>query len=269
MTHKRLTSALIASVLATSLSTAVFAYDYNSYGGYNQNYSQSSYTSNYNQAPIQGRVVSAPAGTALSATVAQEINSASARVGDRFMATLANDISSNGSVILPAGSQLEGQVVSVVPAGRAGRNGQLDIRFMSAQLPNGQRVPLMAKIMTDDGTGLIRGGTSGGRIGKAALTTAGGAAAGAILGTALGPLSGGKVGRGAIYGTAVGGGLGAAGSLWNKGEDAVLRGGSPVQVVLEQPLTANPYSGGSGYAAPVNNYNNYNSGGALPPLQNY
>ena len=282
----------LAAVFA-SLACPALAYDYNNPGynnsGYDSSYSSNSYNGNsYNSAPIQGRVASAPAGTPLSATVGQEVTSANARVGDRFMAMLANDIASGGSILVPAGSQLEGQVVSVMPAGRAGRNGQLDVRFMSALLPNGQRVPLMAKIQTADGTGLIKGGSVGGRAGKAALTTAGGAAAGALLGTALGPLSGGKVGKGAIYGTAVGAGLGGVGALVNKGEDAVLKSGTPLQVVLEQPLTTSPYTGG-GYVAPQNGYpqTNYNNsyGGnsysqpnygspsynnnALPPMRNY
>ncbi|MEB3205860.1 MAG: hypothetical protein VKK59_00755 [Vampirovibrionales bacterium] len=284
------TMSLLSGVVLSAFSLA-FAYDYNNNAstnpyGYNNNAGANPYgysNNNYNASPIQGRVVSAPAGMPLSATVTQEISSEFARVGDRFVASLSNDIAAGGAIIVPAGSQLEGQVVSVVSAGRAGRNGQLDVRFMSALLPNGQRVPMMAKIMTEDGTGLLKGGSVGGRAGKAALTTAGGAAAGALLGTALGPLSGGKVGKGAIYGTAVGAGLGGVGALVNKGQDAILKSGTPLQVVLEQPLTASPYTGGS-YSAPAQGqyqpqggFNNYGGGSyakpnynnALPPMSNY
>lgn len=200
-----------------------------------QGYQQPSY-----QAPLQGRVVTAPAGSYVTGTLTSPVSSEFARVGDRFTATLGSDLAAGGSVILPAGSQLEAQVVSVTKAGRAGRNGELDIRFTSAIMPNGQRIPMSARIQTEDGTGLIKGGTTAGRIGKAALKTGLGAGLGAALGTAMGPLSGGEVGRGAIYGTAIGGGVGALAAAWQKGADAVLPGGQPLNIVLDQPLTITP-----------------------------
>ncbi len=211
------------------------------------------------QAPLQGRVVSAPAGTYVMASVNRPISSEYARVGDRFTATLGTAImGSDGSIILPAGSALDGQVVMVKPAGRTGKNGELDIRFTSAMLPNGQRVPLSARVQTEDGSGVIKGGTNKERLKDAAVNTAVGAGLGAALGTAMGPLSGGKVGRGAIYGTAIGGGAGLLKSAWEKGEDAVIQAGQPVNIVLDQPLTVTPPAGGystPAYAQPTN-YNN-------------
>jgi type IV secretory pathway VirB10-like protein len=215
---------------------------------YNAPYNNSSYGQ---QPPLQGYVMTAPPGTVVSATLSSPVSSDFARVGDRFSATLGSPIASGGNVILPAGSQMEGQVVMVKPAGRAGKNGELDIRFTSALLPNGQRVPLSAKIQTEDGTGIIRGGSTAGRFGRAAVTTGVGAGLGAALGTAMGPLSGGGVGRGAIYGTALGAGMGALGSAFQKGTPAVVESGAPVNIVLDQPLTTSPSSiGPSGYAQP-------------------
>jgi hypothetical protein len=229
-------------------------------------YGNNGYGNNGNLPPLQGRVVTAPAGTFMSATVNTPLSSEFARVGDRFTAVLGGDVAAGGSVVLPSGSQLEGQVVSVERAGRAGKNGYLDVRFTGATLPNGQRVALSAKIQTQDGTGLIRGGTTKGRVGKAALRTGVGAGLGAALGTAMGPLSGGEVGRGAIYGTALGGGMGLASAAWAKGEEAVLPAGQPVNITLDQPLTTNDSGGGYGGGG-------YNQGGYggynQQPQQNY
>lgn len=219
-------------------------YSQNAYG--QGSYGQGSYGAPQNLPPLQGHVVTAPMGTYLTASMSSPLSSEYARVGDRLMATLGSDLAAGGSVIVPAGSQLEGQVVMAERAGRAGKNGAIDVRFTSAILPNGQRVPLSAKIQTQDGSGVIRGGTTKGRIGKAALRTGIGAGLGAALGTAMGPLSGGEVGRGAIYGTAVGGGIGAASAAWQKGTEAVLPAGQPIQVTLDQPLSATPYAGGYG-----------------------
>lgn len=224
------------------------------YGGYGaQNYG----APQYNQPPLQGYVVTAPPGTAVSATVSSAISSEYARVGDRFMATLGAPIVGGNSVILPAGSQVEGQVVMAKPAGRMGKNGELEVRFTSAVLQNGQRVPISARIQTQDGTGIIKGGTGLGRLGRAGLTTGVGAGLGAALGTAMGPLSGGGVGRGAIYGTTLGAGMGALGAAVQKGVAAVLDSSQSINIVLDQPLTTTPQdNGGAGYqqAPPSNNY---------------
>lgn len=218
------------------------------YGQYNNN------TTYGQQPPLQGYVVTAPPGTVVSATMSSPISSDFARVGDRFNATLGAPIASGGNVILPAGSQMEGQVVMVKPAGRAGKNGELEVRFTSAMLPNGQRVPLSARVQTEDGTGIIKGGSTAGRFGRAAVTTGVGAGLGAALGTAMGPLSGGGVGRGAIYGTALGAGMGALGSAVQKGKAAVIESGEPLNIVLDQPLTTSPSAmgnmGGGGYSQP-------------------
>jgi hypothetical protein len=212
----------------------------NNYGGYGTSgYGTTPYNNGpSNLAPLQGRVVTAPAGTLLTATPTMAVSSETARVGDRFTAALGSDLAAGGSVVIPAGSQLEAQVVSVTKGTHGGRHGTLDVRFTSALLPNGQRLPISARIQTQDGSGVLRGGTIKSTVGQAALRTALGAGLGAALGTAMGPLSGGRVGRGAIYGTALGGGLGAANAVWNKGEDAQIAAGQPLNVILDQPVTS-------------------------------
>jgi hypothetical protein len=230
----------------------------NNYNQTNNGYGQSNNNS-YGNSNLQGYVATAPAGTSVSATIGSPLSSEFAHVGDHFTATLNAPLTANGSVLLPAGSQVEGQVVSAKSAGRTGRNGELEVRFNSATLPNGQRIPLMAHIQTDDNSGIIRGGTNKGRFGRAAMGTGVGAGLGAALGTAMGPLSGGGVGRGAIFGTALGAGAGALGSAWQKGKPAVLDNSQPLNIVLDQPLTASPSSGGGNYNGGGYNNNNYNS----------
>jgi hypothetical protein len=110
--------------------------------------------------PLQGYVVSAPAGTAMQASMSMTLSSEYARVGDRFTAVLGSDVMGSGGILLPAGTQLQGQVVSLNKAGMAGRNGALEVRFVSATLPTGQQVPISARIQTEDNTGIIRGGTA-------------------------------------------------------------------------------------------------------------
>lgn len=186
--------------------------------------------------PLQGRVVSVPAGTSLQTTLASSVSSETARIGDRVTVQLASPVAFNGELALPAGTQVEGQVTRVTKAGFTGRNGELEVRFNTATLPSGQRVPLSGRIETEDGSGVLRGGTNKGRVGKAALKTGGGAAAGALLGTALGPLSGGRPGKGAVYGTAVGAGIGLGAAALVKGKAVELNSGEALTLRLDQPL---------------------------------
>lgn len=206
--------------------------------------------------PLQGYVVTVPAGTSVQAQVQSGVNSGTARAGDRVVVSIASPVMSGGAVAIPAGSQVEGQVISVTSAGRAGRNGQLDIRFSQAMLPNGQRIPISARIQTEDGSGILKGGTARGRAGSAAVRTGGGAALGAALGTAMGPLSGGSVGRGAVFGTALGAGLGALAAGVNKGDEVTLNSGESLSLVLDAPVSANV-----GASTSSQQYNNY---GAAP-----
>lgn len=208
--------------------------------------------------PLQGYVVTVPAGTYVMGSVQSGVSSESARAGDRVAVSVNSPVMSGGSVALPAGTLVEGQVVSVTSAGRAGRNGQIDIRFTSAMLPTGQRVPISARIQTEDGTGILKGGTAKGRAGKAALKTGGGAAVGAALGTAMGPLSGGGVGRGAIYGTALGAGLGALYAGASKGEEINLNPGEAINIVLDAPVTTSAASN-AGMAQPQPYGQTYNT----------
>ncbi len=205
-------------------------------------------TSAQGMQPLQGYVVTVPAGTYMMGSVQSGVSSETARAGDRVAVTVNSPVMSGGSVALPSGTMIEGQVISVTSAGRAGRNGQMDLRFTSAILPTGQRVPLSARIQTEDGTGILKGGTAKGRAGKAALKTGGGAAAGAALGTAMGALSGGRTGRGAIYGTALGAGLGGLFAAAGKGEEVALSPGAAVNIVLDAPVTTS--TGGGGMAQP-------------------
>ena len=220
---------------------------------YNQ--TQQNYGSYGGSPTIQGRVATAPAGSSLYAALDTPISSQYARTGDRVSLRLSSPLSSNGSVILPAGSVLEGQVASAIPAGRGGRHGSVDVRFTNALTPDGQRVPLTASIKTEDGSGVLRGGTTKGRVAKATVSAGAGAGAGALLGTALGALSDGSVGRGAVFGTAIGGGVGAAKALWDRGSEVNLTAGSDVEVVLERPLTTGGSTGG--YSQPNTGYNPY------------
>lgn len=242
-----LSGAMIVSTLSPVFAQGYQNYNYNSYGtGYNQAPSypqtQQTYNQGYNQSygssylpPLQGRVM-LPVGAQLPAMIASPISSQFARSGDLVTATLGSDITAGGMVVLPAGSRIEGRVVDAISAGRMNGNGRLNIRFNTAITPNGKKIPISGKIATEDGTGILIGGTTSGRMINVAKNTAIGAGTGAALGTAMGAIAGGRPGRGAWSGTAIGGGLGLLSNFFTKGEEAVIPGNTRVDIVLDQAL---------------------------------
>ncbi|OGI04926.1 MAG: hypothetical protein A2Y25_00690 [Candidatus Melainabacteria bacterium GWF2_37_15] len=230
--------------------------------GYQQSYQQQNYVpvqNNYSLPPLQGRVVSVPPGTMLpGVTATRKLSSQNLRTGDSINVVMNTPFYYAGAMVLPAGTSILGTVVTAKPAGRAEANGQLMIVFNQAITPSGQRIGLTGKLATEDGSGLLKGGTGMSRATAVVKDTAVGAGSGALLGLIFGALSGGKAGRGAALGTAVGGGAGAVKTIIDKGNEVVINAGDQLDIILDSELrtggeeTSNP--------APSNYNSNYNYG---------
>ena len=186
--------------------------------------------------PLRGRVVVAPAGSRFDASIVTTLSSEINRIGDIVTASVSNPLVVGSDVVLPAGSQIIGQVVNVIPARRfmAGAGGQIEIRFTSIQSPDGQRYPLSASVDTTQFK--LQAETGGSRTAKAVGKAAVGAGLGAALGTAIGAIAGGMPGRGAWSGAAIGGGTGLLAGLASKGAELIIQSGTQVPVVLDQSL---------------------------------
>lgn len=197
---------------------------------------------NYNQ--LQGNVVMVPAKTIFAATTPLYISSENVKAGDSVMFYLASDFYYGNNLIAAAGSKLNGTVLLAKKGGLGNRNGRLQIKFTNIVTPFGQMIPISASIQTDDGTGILKAGTAKDTTKEYVKDVGIGAATGAALGTAMGALSSGSVGRGAIYGTALGGGLGLGKSIMERGENVEIPMGAQINIVIDQPITVssnNPY----------------------------
>ena len=193
--------------------------------------------------PLQGKVVMIPAKTVIPATATMELSSENLVLGQSVTAAISNDFYYNNTLIAPVGSSVNGTVIQVKKAGRAGVNGQLMIKFTNITTPYGKMIPISAKIQTEDGTGLLKGATKAESATEYAKDIAIGSAAGAVAGVIFGPLSGGEAGKGAAYGTAVGAGAGLAKSIWDKGVPAAIPVGSSINIVLDQQASFIPQQG--------------------------
>src|SRR3954463_5316779 len=190
-------------------------------------------------------------GTEIRAALDTPLSSKTSKVGDRFTATVAQDVKGvNGSVGVPAGSKLEGEV-SEVEEGKAlpqlRGKGRLNLRFTDIVLPNGMRAPvfLTLKNVTDT-AGKQSSGSSTSSEGEVNSRTSGGTAAkdvgiGAGIGTVPGVIFGHAL-RGLAIGAIAGGGY----VLATQGKDVempakaglILNADSPINISGTTPSTS-------------------------------
>ena len=175
-----------------------------------------------------------PVDTVLSVQMNGTLSSRTARVGDKFVATITVPVYVNGRTVIPAGTVVEGRVTQVTPAKRMSRSGTIAIDFDNLVFPNGAVVPLVGNLTSDDPETRRRiddeSRVSGERGKNPAVFIGGGGAIGAVLGGIAGG------GKGAVVGGAVGAGVGIAGILLTKGEEAQVPSGTPFGIQLKQAL---------------------------------
>lgn len=80
-----------------------------------------------------------PAGTRIRLKLDVELSSKFASVNDTFIASVVTPIVVNETVVLPAGSVIEGRVTKVERAAHSGRDGKLNVVFENLKLAYGTR----------------------------------------------------------------------------------------------------------------------------------
>jgi hypothetical protein len=110
-------------------------------------------TSNTPQNSPQAGLGQVSAGTEIHATLDTPLSSRTAKPGDRFTATIADEVRGpdNGALVIPGGARLEGEVAepddNKAIASLHGK-GTLSLRFRDVVLPNGQTLPLSATLIS-------------------------------------------------------------------------------------------------------------------------
>jgi hypothetical protein len=166
----------------------------------------------------------------------QTLNSRISRAGDRFQATVVTPVYASGVEVVPAGSIVEGRVISASAARTRGREGQLAVQFDSVVVPDGTRHQLDGALteLQDARAGKVdaESEVSGNSSDKRNVAyVGGGTVGGAVLGGAIGG------GKGAGIGAIIGAGAGVAGVMLTKGNEAELRSGTEIGMVTARPIT--------------------------------
>ncbi|HWN45044.1 MAG TPA: TrbI/VirB10 family protein [Thermoanaerobaculia bacterium] len=167
-------------------------------------------------------VVNVPAGTVMEVEILEGLSSQTSEPGDIFRARVASDVSSDGAVGIPAGSEIVGVVTEAVPLGKVGGQARLGLKFTDLVLPNGRTVPIDAS--------LVQQGSNETR--RDAATIGGAAAGGAILGRVLSKKDRSK---GTVIGAIIGAAAGAVLASRN-GEEVVIPEGTKVDLKLDDEL---------------------------------
>ncbi len=146
-----------------------------------------------------------PVGTTLRMRLRNEIATDATQPDTPFSADLSENVESDGRVVLPAGSTVEG-IITQVRGGRRIRGAALiHLRAQSVLLPDGTRIPLRAAVIdtdqyantrVDEEGNIKRKDHVGATLAAMSLTTGGAAAAGAVIGGGVGALVGAGVGAG-------------------------------------------------------------------------
>ena len=158
-----------------------------------------------------------PAGQEIDVRIERELNSDTAQVEDRFVATTMVDLYQGNDVLIPSGSTLRGVVSSVNKATRTDRKGSLTVAFDQISI-RGRNYPFHGTVTQALESAGIKG---------EAVKIGAGAGVGAIIGGILGGA------KGALLGVLIGGGGTIAAT---EGKDVVLPAGTVLRVKFDQPL---------------------------------
>jgi hypothetical protein len=171
-------------------------------------------------------------GTTIRVRLMGRLSTSESQAGETFRTQVASDVVQNGQVLIPAGSQIDGKVLSV-SSGRAGGHGSMRLRPESVTLPDGTHFRLFAQLAGAPGStdrigyeGLV---TPGSRLKKDGIEYGGAVGAGAITGALLGGPGG------ALAGTIIGAGVISVHLLVSHPQ-ATLENGTVLLFTLSEPL---------------------------------
>lgn len=163
--------------------------------------------------PAAGTFPALRPGTVILVTLGQSLDSRSSRVGQSFLATTASDVAIDGVVVLPRGTQVQGELQEARAAGNLFGSSELQVVLTTIIIDN-RSLPCVT-----DAAG-VQGENS-------TLSTVQKVGAGA----AIGGIADGS--HGAWVGTAIGGAV----ALLSRGEQVRLPAGSVLDFRLVQPFS--------------------------------
>src|SRR3984957_17855749 len=161
------------------------------------------------------------AGTMLTVTIDQTIDTKTNNTGDRFEASLAEPVRVDGNEVLPAGTKVRGTVTQAASAGHLKGGALLALTLDSIRM-GGQTYPIETSEYS----------LAGKARGKRTVVGGGG---GAAVGAVIGAIAGG--GKGAAIGAVAGGGAGTAAAAYTSHRDVSIEPETRLHFKLRKSLS--------------------------------
>jgi hypothetical protein len=108
------------------------------------------------ETPVETEPLSVPAGTMLHCRTTQTLTTRLNARGDAFTISVAEPVSINGNVAVPAGATLAGRITFMERPGRIKGVGEMRLTVEHLTLPDGRSFPLSATLMTAYGPGRMK-----------------------------------------------------------------------------------------------------------------
>jgi hypothetical protein len=177
-------------------------------------------------------------GTNIRVRLLDSLSTKETNAGTAFKAQVATDVYKNGRVIIPAGSELRGRVVSVTQGHHFGTASTLRLRPDVVILPDGTAYHLFAQVIESKAPN-TRTDSEGGiqpssHLKKDAIEYGAGVGTGALVGAKIGGV------HGAVIGSLVGAGVITVHMMLQHPEMAEVPKGSIVTFSLTEPMDLLP-----------------------------
>lgn len=171
----------------------------------------------------QDSIYQLEAGTRIRVQMDNGISSEVSSINDTFTTTIVEAVKVRETVVLPAGTVIEGRVTSVERAAGGGKGGSLSVKFEKILFENGEKREI---------EGVLTNELKAARSQKTnILTIIGGAGLGALIGAAT------KSETGALIGAGIGAGAGTAVALARKGKNVQIRTDEKFEIQLTKQVT--------------------------------
>jgi hypothetical protein len=201
----------------------------NAYNAPASNLTSSQRSSTASPASAEPQRVTIPAGTSLLVRMIDSVDSSKNRVGDKFHASLENDLIVDNVLVARRGTDVYGRLAEAKEAGHVSGSADLKLELTDLSIDH-RSYPVMTGEYEAKGKG--RGANTAKKVG-------GGAAVGAIIGAIAGG------GKGAAIGAGVGGGAGAAVNVMTRGQQVRVPSETLLEFRLAQPASVVSTSGSS------------------------
>jgi hypothetical protein len=178
-----------------------------------------------------------PAGTKVPIRLKNTISTKSNHPGDPIYAQSTFPVVVDDKIVVPAGTYVQGKIISVKPAGRLKGRAEVLIHFTSMIYPSGYTVLLPGSIDSSPGVDKSRVKDKEGTIqadsnkGKTIGTIAQPAAEGTLIGAVT------HGGTGALIGAGIGGAVGTTIAALSHGNEVRMGPGTTLEVVLQREVS--------------------------------